>query len=89
MSGAATVPSRGVHSPYLRCSCRLVSLLITEVEGSQSAEVGSTKGNAPLFSDSLALVPCIQPLLPSHNYISSAVPCFLSLFSTSLRTAGR
>ena len=51
LSGAATAPSQGAHIPYLRCSCCLIYFLITEAEDSQSAEVGSAEGDAPLLSD--------------------------------------
>ena len=51
LSGAATAPSRGAHIRYLRFCCCLIYLLITEAEDSQSAEVGSAEGDAPLLSD--------------------------------------
>ena len=54
---------------------------------SNSAEVGSAEGDAPLLSD--AIVPCIKPQLLIHNLISSADDCSLSLSSTALRTAER
>ena len=57
------------------------------MEESQSAEVGSVEGDAPLFSDFIAI--CIKLLLLSHSSMSSADGCFLSLSSTALRTAGR
>ena len=84
---AATVPSPVVHIRYLRFCCCLIYILITEVEGSQSAEVGSAEGDAPLFSDFIAI--CIKLQLLSHSSMSSADGCFLSLSSTALRTAGR
>ena len=86
-SGAATVPSPVARSRYLRFCWRLIYHLVTEVEDSQSAEVGSAEGDAPLISD--AIVPCIKQLLHSNNLMSSAVGCILSLSSTALRTAGR
>ena len=54
---------------------------------SQSAEVGSAEGDAPLFSD--AVFTYVQSLLPSHNRISSAALCLLSFVLTSLRNPGR
>ena len=57
------------------------------MEESQSADVGSAEGDAPLFSD--FVVPCIKPLLHSSNLMSPADCCSLSFSSTSLRTAGR
>ena len=87
ISSAATVPSPVAHSLYLRFCWSLIYLLITEVEVSQSAEVGSAQGDAPLFSDAVPV--CIKPLLPIGNLMSSAFGCSLSFFSTSLRTAGR
>ena len=88
ISGAATVPSLVACSLYLRfCCCCLIYLLITEVEVSQSAEVGSAEGNAPLPFDAISF--CIKALLHRYNLISSAVYCFLSLSPISLRTAGK
>ena len=87
ISGAATVSSRDVCSRYLRFCCWLIYLLITEVEDSQSPEIGSAEGDTPLFSDAVSI--CIKPLLLNHNYMSSAVGCLPSLPSTALRTAGR
>ena len=88
LSGAATVPSPVAHSRYLRfCCCCLIYILITEVEDSQFAEVGSAEGDAPLLSDAVFI--CIKPLLHSHNSMSSADDFSLSLSSTALRTAGR
>ena len=87
ISGTATVPSPVARSRYLRFCCCLIYILITEAEGSQSAEVGSAEGDAPLFSDFIAI--CIKLLLLSHSSMSSADGCFLSLSSTALRTAGR
>ena len=55
ISGAATVPSQVARSPYLRFCCSLIYLLITEAEVSQSAEVGSAEGDAPLFSDAVVI----------------------------------
>ena len=75
-----------ICSRYLRLCCRLIYILITEAEVSQSADVGSAEGDAPLPSDAIA--PFVKPLLPSHNFISSVV-CSPSFFSTFLRTAGR
>ena len=54
LSGAATVPSPVARSRYLRLCFSLFYLLITEAEGSQSAEVGSAEGDAPLPSDAVA-----------------------------------
>ena len=54
---------------------------------SQSADLCSAEGNAPLLSDAIAI--CIQIQLHSQKSMSSAVRCLLSLSSTSLRTAGR
>ena len=57
ISGAATVPSPDAHSLYLRFCCFLIYFLITEKKVSQSAEIGSTEGDAPFFSD--AFVFCV------------------------------
>ena len=54
---------------------------------SQSADVDSAEGDAPLLSDVIFI--CIKPLLHSHNLMSSADGCCLSLSSTALRTAER
>ena len=87
ISGAATVPSRVVCSPYLRFCCHLIYILVTEVEQSQSVNVGSAEGDAPLLSDAVAI--CIKLQLHSQNEMYSAVFCFPSFFSPSLRTAAR
>ena len=85
ISGAATVPSPVARSRYLRfCFC-LIYLLITEVEDSQSAEIGSAEGDAPLLSDVVSI--CIKLLLPNHNLIDSSFS--LSLSSTARRKIGR
>ena len=55
LSGAATVPSPVVRSPYLRFCCCLIYLLITEADVSQSAELGFAEGDAPLLSDAVVL----------------------------------
>ena len=55
ISGAATDPSPVVHSRYLRFCFSLIYLLITETEVSQSVEVGSAEGDAPLFSDAVSI----------------------------------
>ena len=86
ISGAATVPSPVARSRYLRFRCSLIYLLITEAEVSQSADVCSAEGDAPLLSD--AVFRCIKSLLHSHNWMSSADGCSLSLSSTALRTVG-
>ena len=57
ISGAATLPSLVACSRYLRFYCNLIYLLITEDELNQSAEIGSTEGDAPFFSD--AFVFCV------------------------------
>ena len=85
ISGAATVPSPVARSRYLWFCCWLIYILITEAEDSQSADVGSAEGDAPLLSDDVVI--CIKPLLPNHNLISSADGCLPSLSSTALRTA--
>ena len=86
LSNSATVPSPVARSRYLRfCFC-LIYLLITEVEDSQSAEIGSAEGDAPLLSDVVSI--CIKLQLHSRNMIFSADGCLLSLSSTALRTAG-
>ena len=54
---------------------------------SQSAEVDSSEGDAPLIFN--AVVNCILPYLHNHNCISSADGCLLSLSTTYLRTAGK
>ena len=86
LSGAATVPSPVARSRYLRFCCCLIYHLITETEGSKSAEVGSAEGDALLPFDVIAI--CIKPLLHSHKPMFSAVGWLLSLSSTALRTAG-
>ena len=83
--GAASFPSPVARNPYLWYSFSLTYLLITEVEKSQLAEVGSAEDLATLLSD--AIVHCIYPLLLSHKCMSPT--CFLSFPSTSLRTTGR
>ena len=65
LSGAATFPLPVDCSRYLRFCCSLIYLLITEAEDSQSAEVGSTEGDALLLTDAIA--PCIKQLLLSHK----------------------
>ena len=57
LSGAATVPLPVGRSRYLRLCFSLFYLLITEVEGSESAEVGFYEGDATLLSGVIA--PCI------------------------------
>ena len=57
ISGAATVPSPVARNRYLRFCCRLIYILITEAQDSQSAEVGSAEGDASFLS--YAFVPCI------------------------------
>ena len=54
---------------------------------SQSSNVGFAEGDASLLSD--AVIPCIKLLVRSHNSMSSAVVCFYSFSSISLRTAER
>ena len=56
-SGAAILLWPVARSPYLRFYFFLIYLLITEAEDSQSADVDSAEGDAPLFSD--AVVTCI------------------------------
>ena len=51
--GMATVPLKGVRSPYLRFCLCLIYIVITEVEESQSADVGFAEGDAPLPSDAV------------------------------------
>ena len=85
LSDAATVPSPVARSRYLRFCCRLIYILITETEVSQSAEVGSAEGDAFLLSD--AVVICIQFQLPNQNLIYC--PFSASLSSTSRRRKGR
>ena len=87
ISGMATVPSTVVRSRYLRFCCYLFYILITEVEVSQSADVGSAEGHAALPSDAASI--CIKPLLHIINLMSSADGCLFSLPSTSLKTARR
>ena len=86
LSGATTVPLSVVHSPYFRFCCRLTYILITETKDSQSEKVDSAEDHTSLFFDDILI--CIQPLLPNHNSMFSAVCCLLSLPSISLRTVG-
>ena len=86
-SAAATVPSPVARILYLRCCCCLIYLLLTEAEESQSAEVDSAEGDAPLLSNVVSI--CIKSLLHSPKWMFSADGFSLSLSSTALRTAGR
>ena len=54
-SGATTVPSPVARIRNLRFCCWLIYLLITEAEGSESAEVGSAEGDAPLLTDDVSI----------------------------------
>ena len=53
IEGAATIPSRGVHSPYLQCCYCLIYYLITEAELGQSVELDSAEGYTTLLSDAI------------------------------------
>ena len=55
ISDAATFLSRVVRSRYLRLCCRLIYILITEAEVSQSADVGFAEGDAPLLTDDVSI----------------------------------
>ena len=55
ISGAATVPSPVARSRYLQFCCCLIYFLITEAKESQSAELGSADGDAPLLSDVVSI----------------------------------
>ena len=54
LSGAAIFPSQVARSLYLRCRYCLIYFYITEVEKSQSAEIGSAESDAPLLSNDIS-----------------------------------